>query len=168
MRGTALRLALLVVIVTGLSVGTTGFSAVEADRTVSVNVVENDEAYVGVVACEISNSNSGNGASPVRVWVTNRYTERLTVEEITSDDAVRTGNGQPAGGDLGPGVDKRFKEQFSSSVDTVTVAVTADGLDVTVTRTVAPKAHCPSATDDDSETTNTSTTTTGTATNTSE
>lgn len=144
MARTALRIALLVVLATGLSVGTTGFTAVEADRTVSVNVVENDEAYVGVVACERSQG-GGTGGEPVRVWVENRYTDPLTVESVTSDDAART-DGDGDGVTVGVGDSERLEVVFDDEAPTVSVAVSADGFEATVTRPVTPKSECPYAT----------------------
>ncbi|MFC6785820.1 hypothetical protein ACFQFH_07900 [Halobaculum halobium] len=163
---TALRVVLLVVIAAGVSgatVGSAGFSAVEADRTVSVNVVGNDEAYVGVVACEKS-ANAGNGKGPVRVWVTNRYTDEMTVESITSDDAVRRNPDQRLG-TVDPGEREHLNPVFASAVSSVTVEVSADGLDASVTRTVTSKTDCPFSTGNANGKTNASTTATGTATN---
>lgn len=148
MSRTLLRLGLLVVVVTGLSLGTSGFTAVQADRTVSVNVVDNDAAYVGVVACEKAAENGNgndNGNAPIRVWVTNRYTDSLDVLEIASADAARTNQVQN-GGAVAAGERERFEPVFDAPVDTVTVRVTADGFDATVTRDVSTKSACPYAT----------------------
>ena len=142
---TALRLALLVVVAAGLSVGSAGFSAVEADRTAAVNVVGNDEAYVGVVACEKANGKGSNGAAgsePVRVWVENRYTEELSVESTTSDDAART-DGSDREVTVGVGDSRRYEVVFADDVTTVSVGVTADGLGAGVTRDVFEKSSCP-------------------------
>ena len=162
-------LVALAVSVSGAAVGSSGFSAVDADRTVNVNVVENDEAYVGVVACEKASKNgAGNGKAPVRVWVTNRYTEPLTVASIASNDADRT-NKNANHDTVSVGHNERFETVFDSEPDTVTVTVTADGFDASVTRTVTPKSECPYAmgSSDDSGSGGNSTETTGTANGTS-
>ncbi|SHH61780.1 hypothetical protein [Halobaculum gomorrense] len=144
MTRTAFKIALLVVLTTGLSVGTSGFSTVEAARSVNVNGVDNENAYVGVVACEKSNGN-GNGASPVRVWVTNRYTDTVTVEEISNEAVDRT-DGSLDTATVSAGERERFETVFDVPIDTVIVRVTADGFDATVTRHVAAKSACPYAT----------------------
>jgi len=144
---TAFHVVLLVVVavvVSGASVGTAGFSAAEADRTVSVSVVPNDEASVGVVACEKSNdrSNGSAGSDAVRVWVENRYTEQLSVTSVTSDDAART-DGSDGEVTVGAGESRRFEVVFADDVTTLTVDVSADGLDASVTRDVVGKSSCP-------------------------
>lgn len=159
-----LRLALLVVLVVGISVGTTGFSAVGADRTVSVSVVDDDEAYVGVVACE--KSGTASGSDPVRLWVENRNAGSITVESVTSDDAVRR-SGNAVGEEVRVGDRDRFELVFERDVSTVTVAVAGDGLDVTVTRDVTPKANCPYSTGTQNATETETTATTSTPTQTS-
>lgn len=154
----ALRVALLLVVVAGLSVGTAGFSAVDADRAIEVNVVDDDEAYVGVVACAKGNDSTGSGKESVRVRVTNRYTDNLTVTAITSVDAARTDDATGAEGTVATGERDHFEVVFADDVRQVTVDVTAQGFDVGVTRQVVAKSDCPFASDTDQSqsTTNTS------------
>lgn len=172
MSRTVLRMALLVALtvsVSGATVGSSGFSAVEADRAVSVNVVDNDAAYVGVVACEKADENgTSNGKAPIRVWVTNRYTETLTVASVASADADWT-NKNANHDTVGVGQDEQFETVFDSKPDTVRVTVTADGFDASVTRTVTPKSECPYAmgSSEDSGSAGNSTETTGTTNGTS-
>ncbi|MFC7069041.1 hypothetical protein [Halobaculum lipolyticum] len=145
MAGPALRLALLVVVATGLAVGSSGFGAVEADRSVDVAVVGDDEAYVGVVACQKGNDGAGSGKQSVRVRVDNRYTEAVTVVGIASDDAERTDGSASAAGSVGVGDRERFEVVFADDVATLTVDVAAGGFDASVTRPVAAKTECPIA-----------------------
>ncbi|MFC7096471.1 hypothetical protein [Halobaculum marinum] len=138
-----LKLVLLAVVVTGLSVGSAGFGSVAADRTVNVAVVDDEHAYVGVVACEKGNDGPGSGTAPVRVRVTNRYSTTLTVDRITSADADRTDGVHVDEGSVNVGNREAFDVVFEDDVATVTVAVTADGFDATITNSVATKADCP-------------------------
>lgn len=135
-----LRLALLVVLAVGVSVGTTGFSAVDADRSVAVNVVDDDEAYVGVVACERPNGNE-TGAD-VRLWVENRNSAQFTVETVTSADANRQDNSgidEP----VPVGDRERIDVTFDDDVEAVTVEVDGTGVDATISRDVTAKDDCP-------------------------
>lgn len=138
-----LRLALLLVVVASLSVGTTGFSAVDADRSVSVDVVDDDEAYVGVVACAKGNDSEGSGKESVRVRVTNRYTDTLTVTAITNADVDRTDGTSDTEGTVEPGERERFEVVFADDIRQVTVDVDAQGFDASVTRQVTAKSDCP-------------------------
>lgn len=144
---TTLRLALLLVLAVGISVGTGGFSTVGADRPVTVNVVDNDEAYVGVVACEKSNSKG----TAVRLWVANRYSAPVTVESVASADSDRQ-DAAGTDGTVAVGDRERFEVVFEDDPETVTVAVDGDGFDVSVTREVTTKAACPYSTANQSTT----------------
>ena len=144
MRGTAVRLALLVVVATGLAVGSSGFGAVEADRSVSVNVVGADEAYVGADACTNGN---GNG-NVVHLRVTNRFADSFEVESVTSADAGLWKNREPepkGHTDLSPGSEVELTQKFDGPVGTVEIAVTGASFDATITVEVKQSrgSNCP-------------------------
>ncbi|MGB9986582.1 hypothetical protein [Salarchaeum japonicum] len=139
----AISVTLAVIAVAALSVGTMGFTSVSADRPVSVNVVEKDDAYVGVVACEKSNGN-GNGANPMRVWVTNRYTDAFTVERIEGDRTTTPTKKIQTG--------KRVRINPAFGADTVTVYVNSNGFSATVTADVYAKSECPLSPNDKTNT----------------
>lgn len=137
----AVSVLLAVVAATMLVTGSFGFSSVSAERGVSINVVESENAYVGVSVCEISNGDgedNGNGSNPVRVTVSNQFSETFDVTEIT------------LGGSGGPDadVDRESISTGESSTfdvkahgyDQLTVEV-ADGLDASVTVDV-PDEQC--------------------------
>lgn len=138
-----LRLGLFAAaVVVALSAGTAGFTAVDADRSVNVQVVDDDDAYVGVDACEVANDSSGSGGEPVRVDVTNRYTDPLTVDSVASDEADRTDRIDDDR-TVGVGESERFTVVFDDDVDAVVVEVAADGFHASITQSV--RGECPSA-----------------------
>jgi hypothetical protein len=121
-----------------LATGTLGFTSVSAERGVSVNVVDSEDAYVGVTACAPTHNGSGNGngsgagSADVYVTVTNQYSTPVVVERIEGggndanlDDASRV---------ISVGEVEQYPLQFDA--DEVTVEVTADGFDATVTDAV--------------------------------
>jgi hypothetical protein len=69
--------ALLVV---GTTVGTGGFSAMNADRGVDITVVDDDRAYLGV---DRSPSGTANGTTNLTVTITNRLGSGTTLESVT-------------------------------------------------------------------------------------
>lgn len=127
----ALALAATVVLVTGSA----GFTSVSADRSVSVAVVDAEDAYVDVSVC--TRSVSQNGSDPVAVTVANQYTTAFTVESISwSEEAHPNRTRVSPGVELEPGESRTFEEAFGDGA--VTVRVTG-GLDATVTVDVGPQ-----------------------------
>lgn len=116
-----------------LVTGSFGFTSVSAERGVAVNVVESENAYVGVSACEKSNGN-GNGTEPARVMVTNQFSEEFTVDDISWGEVTKQLS-------LDPGNSTTFNN-VKLSDNTVTIGVTG-GLDATVTTQVKEKGDCP-------------------------
>lgn len=139
---------------TSVSAGTVGFSAVSADRDVSVAVVEDEQAYVDVEVCEASDdsetetedgeSDDGDDGDDVLVRVSNQYTNDLHVS-IASDDSIA------ADADEGPtvsvGTQEQFEVEFDDRPETVTVDVMASDFEASITRSVTTTAECDFLTD---------------------
>lgn len=119
---------------TMLVTGSFGFTSVSADRGVDVAVVEDENAYVSVSVCQKPHGNGNeNGANPVKVTVTNQYSEAFNVTTVSGDGTDKS----PASGDeLSPGESVRYNNAFAETE--VTVEVTG-GLDATVTSQVEGK-----------------------------
>ncbi|MCD2203016.1 hypothetical protein [Halobacterium sp. KA-6] len=125
-----------------LATGTLGFTSVSAERGVSVNVVDSEDAYVGVTACAPQNSNgasssanasSGQGVGNTEVYVSvrNRYSRDITVERIT--EAAGDAQEEPSS-HIGPGARKTYNLDFNATE--ITVEIVGDGFDATVTADV--------------------------------
>ncbi|SFP28372.1 MULTISPECIES: hypothetical protein [Halolamina] len=135
----AVSVLLAVTAATMLVTGSFGFTSVSADRGVSVAVVESENAYVGVSVCEKDNG-TGNGSDPVKVTVTNRFSEPFTVDEISWSDSAHQSKDRlnPKKGTLAPGESRTFNKTFGEQE--VTVEVTG-GLDATVTAEVGDRCN---------------------------
>ncbi|QKY19146.1 hypothetical protein B4589_001665 [Halolamina sp. CBA1230] len=127
---------------TMLVTGSFGFTSVSADRGVSINVVDSENAYVGVSVCEKSNGNgneNGNGANPVRVTVTNQFSDSFTVEKIAAGDSAHSSEKEKQ---FGRSIDSGDRDTFNAFGDEVVTVVVTDGLDATVTVEVEEKSTC--------------------------
>ncbi|WP_336038246.1 hypothetical protein [Halobacterium yunchengense] len=134
----AASVVLAVAAAAALATGSLGFTSASAERGVQVNVVEPEDGYVGVQACEKANG-SGDGANPVRVWVTNQYTAQFTVERITTDAGDEfTPNSNR--GTLDVGERESYEPLDADSELTVHVS---EGLTATVNVQVDQKGDCP-------------------------
>jgi hypothetical protein len=121
-RAASLLLACLAVSV--LVFGSGGFSSVTAERSLSVAVVDTDEAYVGVDATQRGQSGT------LTVTVTNRFVEPLTVERLVVDGSRE----RPPDGNATVRVgQQRTYSVKTAGADTVQVRVTAEGFEATVT-----------------------------------
>ena len=159
-----LSIVFVVLAASSLALGSTGFTSVTADRAVDVSVVDQQEAYVGVVACAKSDE-AAERANPVRVWVTNRFTEPVTVTRIVGDTTSTYVPPSPHQ-TIEPGQERRYEPNFATH--TVTIHVDGEGLDAEVTAPVHQKDSCPvqapsngtnSTTQNSTKTTNTTNTT---------
>lgn len=130
----AVSVLLAVTAASMLVTGSFGFTSVSADRGVSVAVVEDENAYVGVSVCETDNGN-GNGANPVKVTVTNQFAEPFTVVSISGDERSKHPNRKK--GKIAPGDSETFNV-FGDKEVTVTVD---GGLDATVTAEVGDQCN---------------------------
>ena len=122
-----LSLLLAGLAVSMLVFGSGGFTSVTAERSLSVAVVDTDEAYVGVDA--IQRGQSGT----VTVTVTNRFAEPLTVDRLLVDRSVAR---PPDGKSTIPVGERRTFSVKTDSADSVQVDVTAEGFEATVTASV--------------------------------
>jgi len=134
-----------------LATGTLGFTSVSAERGISVNVVSNESAYVGVTACEPTHGNesdanaskgNGEGNADLYVTVANRYSGTVTVEDISAnahdvelDDHDRT---------ITSGDWQEYPLHLDVDATEVTVDVDGDGFDASVTADVQqqPRHDC--------------------------
>lgn len=138
-----------------LSAGTTGFSALSAERSVQVAVVEDDQAYVGVDVCdpkgnqgasndgganqeESSTEKENTGTDPVFLHVSNQYTEPVSVSVATEDADIVASNSPQ----VGVGNQKRFEVKLDDATDSLTVDVSAPGFEASITRPVTSSTGC--------------------------
>jgi len=142
-RSRVVAVVLAVVAVSALATSTLGFSSVTAERSVSVNVVNSSQAYVGVTACAPTHGNenttgNGNGKgksagnAEMYVTVTNQYSSPIRVKRIAGGGQFIEPEGSNAVIQVG-NVEK-YPLQFDASE--VTVEVGGNGFDATVTATV--------------------------------
>jgi hypothetical protein len=78
-----LSLALLLVASAGLVVGSSGFTNASADRSVSVQVVDDDRAFVGYQA---DDRTVENGEAVALVTVENRFDHPVQVTDVEIED----------------------------------------------------------------------------------
>ena len=124
-----------------MSVGTGAFSSVEAERGVAVNVVEDDEAYLGL---DVENRIATVGRAAEVVEITNSFTDTLSLDvtvEHTNDvvDEIVVGDEDPGDEfsvELDPGESEwisiicgrleeaEFKLQFDGNTEGATVEKT--------------------------------------------
>lgn len=137
----AVSVTLAVAAAAMLATSSLGYTSVSAERGVQIEVVDTENAYVNAIACSTNNGNgNGNGnGNPVKVHVTNQYSDEFTVEQITSDtdDEIAAGHVPES---LSPGESHVF--QSLQANDEVTITVTG-GLDAAVTVDVKDKQDCP-------------------------
>lgn len=170
---TRIGLALLVVASMGVVVGSSGFSSTEADRSVSVTIVEDESAYVGldydpnVTAVMRGNtSESGQDATSFNAThesaavVENRFTEDITITVTVLDEEGEPGiefENEDGGGndaEIPVGEDAVFDAVISCSGKppdypsrNVTVEYHAEGPTVTATIEREITVRCEKGTD---------------------
>ena len=155
---TRIGLALLVVASMGIVVGSSGFSSTEADRSVSVTVVEDGSAYVGLdydetvtaikqgnVSGPNQNATSFNATHEGAAVVKNRFTEDITItvsvfEEGEPGIEYKHANGSGNDAYIPVGEDAVFDAEVSCSKEksdypsrNVTVEYQAEGPTVAAT-----------------------------------
>jgi hypothetical protein len=87
-RRRALSLLVATVTVLSLAVGSASFTAVEADRGVSVNVVPDSEAYVGYNSSDVGPVEQGDEIDLVKL--SNRFSENTTLNVTSVDISTNT------------------------------------------------------------------------------
>lgn len=133
----AVSVAFAVAAAVMLATSSLGYSAVNAERGVRVEVVESEDAYVGVTVCRPGDSGGGS-SDPVHVRVVNQYSDSFTVVDVTSD----AGDSLPPGQQherLDPGDSETFEPLRAD--DEVTVHV-AGSVTATVNASVG-SPNCP-------------------------
>lgn len=133
-RAIAAAFVVFAVALTALASG--GFTAMELDRNVNIEVTGTDEAAIGVEACYIPapeaterNAERETPATPVSVKVTNRLEEPVTVESITGDERVV--NSRSYGTTVED--NERFTVPFKPAPSEITVTASADGITSRIT-----------------------------------
>lgn len=137
---TRLSVAFAVLGVLLLTFGTTGFSAVSADRGVDVSVVDDGEAYVGI---EIVGDEEYDEDRVKLLTVTNQFAsdiESLQVSVVDGSDAIEADSVKPEDSSVGIGEDtdvtaKCTMDQSEGSVD-LQITGEAGGASFDITRTV--------------------------------
>ena len=111
---------------------TAAYSSVHADRGVQVQVVGDEDAYLGL---QRTTTNVSNGTADLEVTVSNQFaagTDLTEVETTVGGTAVDLA----AGGSLDPG--ERSSHTFAnvSCADAVTIAASGSGVRVSLNRSV--------------------------------
>lgn len=139
--------ALAVAMALALLVSTGGVSAVDADRDVSVRVVDAEDAYVGVEACHRQPRTQNDSGNPVAVRLTNRLHTPLDGATVSGLDdgrfVSRQDTSRPFDGFVWPGETTEATVTFESSVDHLLVETHATDGSVTaeIRVTVDPRSH---------------------------
>jgi hypothetical protein len=119
-----LSLVLACLAVTGLTVGSGSFTSFSGERTVSVSVAGNDEAYLGVGA-----TTAGNDGT--RVTVENRFDRPVTVERVVAGDGEAS-DAASATSDLTIGAGEERSTTVELDADNVTLVVSGESVEVRV------------------------------------
>lgn len=118
-----------------MSIGTGAFSSMEADRGVEVNVVEDDEAFVGYRSRDrnLPDDTNDDGAVDL-VTVTNQFAQKVEIVDATIDDGSEYfGEPNVPDGELRPGESATVTADPDLSADEevdVAVTVTVEGAGV--------------------------------------
>ena len=124
-----------------------GFTAMELDRDVSIEVTGTDEAAIGVETCYVPapdaterNAGRETPVTPVSVEITNRLEEPVTVESITGDERVVNSRGYRTTIEDS----ERFTVPFKPAPSEITVTVSAGGITSQITiAEVDTTGRCP-------------------------
>jgi plastocyanin len=148
-----LSLALLLVASAGLVVGSSGFTNASADRSVSVQVVDDDHAFVGYQAHDRT---VDSGDTVTLVTVENRFDHDVHVTDVVIEDGDRLVTITKTPGEIGSGDSGNIRGTVACNSDqrtdialTVTVtgeAVTAQLFGDTETREFTITCDAPTTT----------------------
>jgi hypothetical protein len=133
-----LSLVLAFTAAVGLIFGTAGFTAMEAGRGVDVNVVENEDAYLGYEATAESETVNNSTTATVEAECRNRFSDQLTLDVTVEVDGV---DRRDVSVTLTQGEAERIEAtEACSSGETVrfrfTVAGSGPGVEVSLERTI--------------------------------
>jgi plastocyanin len=124
-----LSLALLLVASAGLVVGSSGFTNASADRSVSVQVVDDDRAFVGYQAHDRTVE---NGETVALVTVENRFDHPVQVTDVEIEDGAITISNPMKPGPIHSGESRDIRGTVECT--------SGDSTDIELTVTVAGEA----------------------------
>lgn len=134
-----------------------GFSAMELDRNVAVEVVDDEHAIVGVEACYVPNERAQdatdgneNSATPVRIELTNRLAGGVRIEEVDGDTDPLGAHYHPRADSLNNDVrgtnvlvHEAFILPFSPRPSEVTVVVSMNNITAQITADIEGSCQRP-------------------------
>ena len=126
-----LSLILLLVSITGIMVGSGGFTTVSGERGTSIDVVNDESAYVGYQSSDLTVQ---NGKTTDLVTITNRAPDNIDVTNITIEDGDFTITDPTTPTDISPGENGTIGGTVvctPSKTQAIKLSVTVTGSDVT-------------------------------------
>jgi type 1 fimbria pilin len=126
-----LSLLLLLVSITGIMVGSGGFTALSADRGVSIGVENDESAYIGYESNDLTVK---NGTTIDLVYITNRLPDSIDVTDITIKDGDFTISELTTPTDISPGERGTIQGTVvctPSENQAIKLSVTVSGSDIT-------------------------------------
>lgn len=121
------RVILLLFVVAAAIVGTSGYSAIQADRSTDVAVVDDDQAYIVIDETE---DEIANGSTGTALEVTNQFAEpvEVTATPTHSPDGITVEGFDSSPVGVGNTADLKVRCGDSRMSDgTITVDLTAEG-----------------------------------------
>lgn len=146
-RGAVLALLLGALTVVGAPVA---FDEVVAERTLTVNTVDDSRANVGLWACHAKakpfqsaqRGPEGPSSAPVRIKITNRFPHPITVDRLEATTG-RTDTA-PLRGPIQTGESRTFTYVFKSVPTSIRIDVSSPNIAIQGLETeISMKAHCP-------------------------
>jgi len=119
-RNRKLVLVVAAAVAVSFSLGTAGFSSASADRGIDVNVVDDQQAYLGF---EQQSINTDNGTTTVEVTIANQFPAGTAHSEVRVS-IIGTPDDRTADSQLGVG--ERQTHRFESVPCNGTIAVEVD------------------------------------------
>lgn len=126
-----LSLILLLVSITGIMVGSGGFTTVSGERGASIDIVNDESAYVGYQSSDLTVQ---NGKTIDLVIITNRAPDNIDVTDITIEDGDFTITDPTTPTDISPGENGTIRGTAvctPSETQAIRLSVTVNGSDVT-------------------------------------
>lgn len=130
-RTRTLAIILLLVASTGFIFGSFGFTSVSAERDVSVQVVNDEQAYVGYQSSDLT---VRDGKTVDLVTVENRFTDVISVIDVTIEDGPFTITTPTIPSNISPGKSRTIRGTVDCSpakTQEIEVTVTLNGSGIT-------------------------------------
>ena len=143
----ALSVVLAFTAAVGLVFGTAGFTAMEADRGVDVNVTDDEDAYLGYNETVTQTSTSHNNTTTVTATVEAEYRNRLTEDLTLNVTAEADGSSTEETLDISKGEAESVEISRTCSPDEKIVfrfVATGSGSDVSVSLERRREVDCSS------------------------